>query len=282
MSRAAGVTAAATASSMSSWPSGCSTVAEGRRPTFDCPRAGSRKDHAGREAEPEQRGGGPPARYGAVVVQAAHVVLDVVAGDLPEVVIARRPVQQRGQRFAQVAVDGGDAPGAAAGAAVFEGAQPALGPSRRIPAVTPPSLTVQPGVEGVAAGRRPACPPGGGPRRRARRTGAVPSARGSTRDQATSWPSWWPVQRGGQSLADPAPDLAGPPAGLGEAVGDADRGGQGTGLAGWRAGPGGHAAPAVPAEPRRFPGAGPCAGGAARLPPARLPCAVPSGPKNSW
>lgn len=35
------------------------------------------------------------------------------------------------------------------------------------------------------------------------------------------------VQCGGQSLADPAPDLAGPPAGLGEAVGDADRGGQG-------------------------------------------------------
>ena len=42
MSRAAGVTAAATASSMSSWPSGCSTVADGRRPTL-MPRAGLRK-----------------------------------------------------------------------------------------------------------------------------------------------------------------------------------------------------------------------------------------------
>jgi len=77
------------------------------------------------------------------------VVLDVVAGDLAEVVIARRPVQQRGQRLAQVTVDGGDASGAAAGAAVFEGAQPALGVTAD-PGGHAVELAVQPGVEGGA------------------------------------------------------------------------------------------------------------------------------------
>jgi hypothetical protein len=82
-------------------------------------------------------------------VQATHVVLDVVAGDLAEVVIACRPVRQRGQRFAEVAVDGGDAAGAAAGAAVFEGAQPAFGVAA-YPAGHAVELAVQPGVEGGA------------------------------------------------------------------------------------------------------------------------------------
>ena len=82
-------------------------------------------------------------------VQAVHVVADVVAGDLAEVVVARRPVQQRGQCLPQVAVDGGDAAGAAAGTAVFERAQPALGIAAD-PGGHTVELAVQPGVEGGA------------------------------------------------------------------------------------------------------------------------------------
>ena len=157
-------------------------------------------------------------------VQAAGVVLDVVAGDLAEVVIARRPVQQRGQCFGQVAVDGGDAAGTAAWAAVFEGAQPALGVAADS-AVHAAELAVQPGVEGRApVVVQQAClpeNPGDVP------GGQVPGAQlrqGLRPPDAVTFTV--AVQCDGQSLADPAPDLRGPAAGLGEAVGDADRGGQ--------------------------------------------------------
>ena len=152
------------------------------------------------------------------------MVLDVVAGDLAEVVIARRPVQQRGQCLPQVAVDGGDAAGAAAGASVLEGAQPALGIAAD-PCGHAVELAVQPGVEGgppvvVQQARLPedlGDVPGGQVHGMQLRQGLRPP--GVLAVLAA-------VQRDGQSLADPAADLAGPAAGLGEAVGDADRGGQ--------------------------------------------------------
>ena len=158
-------------------------------------------------------------------VQAAGVVLDVVAGDLAEVVVACRPVQQRGQCLSQVAVDGGDVAGTAAGASVFEGAQPAFGVAAD-PGGHAVELAVQPGVEGGArVVAQQAClpeDPGDVP------GGQVPCPQRGQRLRPPGVLAFLAaVQRDGQSLADPAADLAGPPAGLGEAVGDADRGGQG-------------------------------------------------------
>ena len=82
-------------------------------------------------------------------MQAVQAGFDVLAGDLAEVVVAHGPLHQRGECFPEVAADGCDAAGTAAGASVFEGAQPALdvAADRAGQAV---ELTVQPGAGGRA------------------------------------------------------------------------------------------------------------------------------------
>ena len=198
----------------------------GDGPPADLDAAGGvAEDHAGREAEPEQRAQGHQGVMALRPAQVTQAVLDVFAGDLAEVAIVQRPVRQRGQRLSQVTVDGRDAAGTAAGASVFEGAQPALDVAAD-PAGHAVELAVQPGVEGGApvVVQHAHLPED---------LGDVPGAQapGQQRRQDPRPPDILAFlvagQRDGQSLADPAPDLAGPAVRFGEAIGGADRGGQG-------------------------------------------------------
>ena len=94
-----------------------------------------------------------------------------------------------------------------------------------------------------------------------------------------------PGLRGGRPARWPVP--GGPGAGSRRTTRGPRRGGRrrgsrrpGTGRPAG-AGPRGHAATAVPAEPRRLAGGEPCAGGAAQPGPAGFPCAVRSGRRTA-
>ena len=116
---------ASTVRAISSGSSGCQT-GQSRRPTR-IRLVGSRKITPLVLAQRKQRPQRDDRRLALVAAQCLGVGEDIVVGDLPQMVVAGRPRQQRRADGAQIAPDGGLVAGAGARAAVAQGARPPLG-----------------------------------------------------------------------------------------------------------------------------------------------------------